>query len=236
MDQNSSLGRFCLREDNQLSLTDEIESTGESRVQCVAKITTWKRKIKEFTYYRMEQKKKLKELAARLCVKIKDRKGRKVVKRELLVILQGEDYIVKFIINPNKENLVPGIVLGRSFLKLTRGIVDFGKGIMTPHTDSDPFHDDSDDSGCSKDDWDDIIDGIDFGDIPNFEELELPPFVCNMGKNSRNKGKALEKSKIRYNKEGSSSNIKFKPTEEATRKKLEKTFLKESQSYKNQDL
>ncbi|GJY47647.1 hypothetical protein Tco_0436710 [Tanacetum coccineum] len=96
-------------------------------------------------------------LAVGLCLRFKDKKGDKVVKKELPIILKGEVYLVKFIINPVRDDIVPGIVLGRSFLKITRGVVDFGKGIMTIYPDYDSFHDDTDNSDNSEDDWDAIL-------------------------------------------------------------------------------
>ncbi|GKD43543.1 reverse transcriptase domain-containing protein [Tanacetum coccineum] len=121
-------------------------------------------------------------LAAKLFLKLKDKRGDKVVVRKLLVIIKGEVYHVKFIVNPNEGDSTPGIVLGRSFLKTSRGIVDLGKGVMTIYPDPDPFHDNSDSSDDPGDEWDDLMENIDFGDIPEIDEL--PPFVCNMGKNS----------------------------------------------------
>nr|GEW78685.1 hypothetical protein [Tanacetum cinerariifolium] len=40
------------------------------------------------------------------------------------------------------------------------------------------------------DDWDILLNDLDFGDVPEIEGVEIPPFVCKMGKNSRNKRKA----------------------------------------------
>ncbi|GJT26552.1 hypothetical protein Tco_0906827 [Tanacetum coccineum] len=69
-----------------------------------------------------------------------------VVKKELLVALKGELYFVKFIINSEQDDVEPGVVLGRSFLRLAKGIVDLGNGIITFYPDLDSFHDDSDDN------------------------------------------------------------------------------------------
>ncbi|GJW11350.1 hypothetical protein Tco_1577177 [Tanacetum coccineum] len=49
------------------------------------------------------------------------------------------------------------------------------------YPDPDPFHDNLDSSDYPKDEWDDLLENIDFGDIPKIDELPL--FVCNMGKN-----------------------------------------------------
>nr|GEX19931.1 hypothetical protein [Tanacetum cinerariifolium] len=84
---------------------------------------------------------------------------------------------------------VNGVVLGRSFLRLTKGIAGFGNRIITVYPDLDPFLGNSDKSNDSKEDWDTILEGIDFEDIPEIDRLDFPPFVCNMGKSSRNKKK-----------------------------------------------
>ncbi|GJT82499.1 reverse transcriptase domain-containing protein [Tanacetum coccineum] len=110
--------------------------------------------------------------------KLKDKRGDKVIVRKLLVIIKGEVYHVKFIVNPNEGDSTLGIVLGRSFLKTSRGIVDLGKGVMTIYPDPNPFHDNSDSSDDPRDEWDDLMENIDFGDIPEIDELL--PFVYKL--------------------------------------------------------
>ncbi|GJX60468.1 hypothetical protein Tco_0291858 [Tanacetum coccineum] len=180
MDPNSSIGRLCLGKDDQVSLNDGIESTGEwdTPNQCNTTNGKGKKELKEFTYYRMETEEKSERyitpcfinglevydgeinlkndknlisnsLAVRLCLRFKEKKE-------------------------TRDDTVPGIVLGRSFLKKTRGIVDFGKGIVTIYPDNDSFHDDTDNSDNSKDDWGAILEVIDFGDIQEIDGLELP--------------------------------------------------------------
>nr|GEV21854.1 hypothetical protein [Tanacetum cinerariifolium] len=41
-------------------------------------------------------------------------------------LMMGEIYFVKFIINPEEDDSDPGVILGRSFLRLAHGVVDFG--------------------------------------------------------------------------------------------------------------
>ncbi|GKB32095.1 hypothetical protein Tco_0871496 [Tanacetum coccineum] len=71
------------------------------------------------------------EFAVKLCLEYEVKNGEKVVKRELLVALRGELYFVKFIINPEQDDVEPGVVFGSSFLRITKGIVDFRNGILT---------------------------------------------------------------------------------------------------------
>ncbi|GJR62933.1 hypothetical protein Tco_1505095 [Tanacetum coccineum] len=64
---------------------------------------------------------------------------------------------------------------------------------------------------------------IDFGDIPEIDGLELPPYVCNMGKSSKNKRKPSKNYKIKYDDEGPSLTVNRALTrEELLREELEK--------------
>nr|GEV47144.1 hypothetical protein [Tanacetum cinerariifolium] len=58
------------------------------------------------------------EYAVKLCLEHKVKRGNKVVKKELIVTLRGEIYFVKFIINLEKDDVEPGVILGRSFLHM----------------------------------------------------------------------------------------------------------------------
>ncbi|GJY32713.1 hypothetical protein Tco_0417182 [Tanacetum coccineum] len=93
------------------------------------------------------------EFAVKLCLEHKVKNEDKVVKKGLIVSLKIEIYFVKFIINPKKDDIEPGVVLGRSFLRLTKGIADFRNRIITIYPDLDPFlDDDSDKANDSEDD------------------------------------------------------------------------------------
>ncbi|GKA04717.1 hypothetical protein Tco_0683837 [Tanacetum coccineum] len=70
----------------------------------------------------------------------------------MIVALKGELYFVKFIINPKEDDVEPGVILGRSFLRLAKGIVDFRNGVITIHPEPDPFDDDYEKAGKSSDD------------------------------------------------------------------------------------
>ncbi|GJZ57281.1 DNA-directed DNA polymerase [Tanacetum coccineum] len=147
------------------------------------------------------------EFAVKLCLEHEVKNGDKVVKKELIVSLRGEIYFMKFIINPKEDDIEPGVVLERSFLRLTKGIADFGNKIITIYPDLDPFNDDFDKVNDLEDDWDAILEGIDFGDIPKINRLELPPYVCYMGKSSRNKKKPSENYKMKYDDKGPSLTV-----------------------------
>ncbi|GKD81509.1 hypothetical protein Tco_1348348, partial [Tanacetum coccineum] len=81
------------------------------------------------------------EFAVKLCLEHEVKDVDKIVKKELIVALRGEIYFVKFIINTEEDDIEPGVVLGRSFLRMTKGIVNFGNGIITIYPDLDPFND-----------------------------------------------------------------------------------------------
>ncbi|GJS06623.1 hypothetical protein Tco_0363419 [Tanacetum coccineum] len=126
----------------------------------------------------------------------KVKKGKKLVKKELIVALKGEFYFIKFIINPEEDDFELGVILGRSFLKLAKGVVDFGNGVITIYPKPNLFEDGFKKIGKSSDDWDQLLD-FNFDDVPKFGE-ELPPFVFKMRKSNRNKKRAMEKLNLFY--------------------------------------
>ncbi|GJU99571.1 ribonuclease H-like domain-containing protein [Tanacetum coccineum] len=50
------------------------------------------------------------EYAVKLCLEHEVKRGNKVVKKELIVALRGEIYFVKFIINPEEDDVEPGVI------------------------------------------------------------------------------------------------------------------------------
>ncbi|GJX12699.1 reverse transcriptase domain-containing protein [Tanacetum coccineum] len=48
----------------------------------------------------------------------------------------------EFIINPEEDDVEPGVILGRSFLRLTKAITDFKAGTVTIYPEFDPFLED----------------------------------------------------------------------------------------------
>ncbi|GJS24535.1 retrotransposon ORF1 [Tanacetum coccineum] len=206
MDPNSNVGKTCLRENiidlssekteghgdwNSPEYQDTSNSGGKKETNA---IIFHKMEIEEVTdryvapcfingfeayaseiNLRKEENMISNEFAVKLCLDHEVKCRHKVVKKELIVALRGEIYFVKFIINPEEDDVKPGVVLGSS-----------GE---TEKID---------------DDWDLLLDDLDFGDIPEIEGVEIPPFVCKMGKNSRNKRKQLEKYQMIYSDMGPS--------------------------------
>nr|GFB63989.1 hypothetical protein [Tanacetum cinerariifolium] len=123
--------------------------------------------------------------------------------KELIVALKGELYFVKFIINHEEDDSEPGVILGRSSLRLDHGVVDFGNGVITIYPEPDPFKDDYEKTRKSSDDWDQSLD-FNFDDVPKFGE-ELPPFISKTGKNNRNKKRTIKNLNLFYQDIGPSS-------------------------------
>nr|GEU90756.1 hypothetical protein [Tanacetum cinerariifolium] len=98
------------------------------------------------------------EFAVKLCLDYEVKKGKKLVKKELIVALKGELYFVKFIINHEEDNFESGVILERSFLRLGHGVVNFGNGMIIIYPEPDPFEDDSEKTGKGSDDWDQLLD------------------------------------------------------------------------------
>nr|GEU49627.1 hypothetical protein [Tanacetum cinerariifolium] len=82
------------------------------------------------------------EYVVKLCLEYKVKIGNKIVKKELIVALRGEIYFVKFIINPEEDDIEPGVIFERSFLRMTKEITDFGARTITIYPDIDPFLED----------------------------------------------------------------------------------------------
>nr|GEW03288.1 hypothetical protein [Tanacetum cinerariifolium] len=88
-----------------------------------------------------------------LCLDYEVEKGKKLVKKELIIALKGELYFVKFIINPEEDDSEPGVTFGRSFLRLAHEVVDFGNGVITIYPEPDPFEEDSEKTGVTPPNW-----------------------------------------------------------------------------------
>ncbi|GKD89226.1 hypothetical protein Tco_1364733 [Tanacetum coccineum] len=158
------------------------------------------------------------DYAVKLCLEYEVRKGKKLVKKELMVLLRGEIYFVQFIINPEEDEFEPGLIFGRSFLRSANAIVNFGEGTITIQPDFDPFLLSSDEEGKPNlDDLETLLD-FDFDEVPQ-TETDLPPMVCKMGKGSRNKKKVMENIMYFNNGAGPSSSIGIPLTQEEAEKR-----------------
>ncbi|GJZ34954.1 hypothetical protein Tco_0580771 [Tanacetum coccineum] len=143
-DPNSSLGKTCLGKN-----VVEISSDKVGRI--------WNGNSPEFkTPLNMEtnegteamdkswikENMSTNEYACKIMLEHEFKKGNKVVNKELIVALRAEIYFVKFIINPEEDDVEPGVILGISFLRMTKAITDFRAGTVTIYPEIDPFLED----------------------------------------------------------------------------------------------
>nr|GEU50755.1 retrovirus-related Pol polyprotein from transposon TNT 1-94 [Tanacetum cinerariifolium] len=109
----------------------------------------------------------------KLCLEHEVKKGNRVVKKELIVALKGEIYFVKFITNPEEDDVEPGVIFGRSFLSMTKAITDFKVGTITIYPDIDPLLEEIEGEEKINDDWDHLLD-FNIDDVPLLGEEGLP--------------------------------------------------------------
>nr|GEU81606.1 retrotransposon Orf1 [Tanacetum cinerariifolium] len=132
------------------------------------------------------------EYIVKLCLEYKVKIGNKIVKKELIVALRGEIYFVKFIINPEEDDIEPRVIFERSFLRMTKEITDFGARTITIYPDIDPF----------------------LEDIKEEEKV----WMIGTRKSNRNKKRAMENIKLFYQDIGSSSSARRHLTQEEVAK------------------
>nr|GFB59615.1 hypothetical protein [Tanacetum cinerariifolium] len=204
MDPNSSLEKICLEDDVVVISSDKVEGSGDWNSLEYQDTTGSKGKevVTTLGFYRME----IDEISERYIAPcfvngIEAYDG--LVKKELIVALKGELYFVKFIIIHEEDDFEPGVILGRSFLRLANGVVDFSNGVISIYPKPDLFEDDSKKTGKSSDDWDQLLD-FNFDDVPKFGE-ELPLFICKIGKSNHNKKRPMENLNLFYQDIGPSS-------------------------------
>nr|GEY13869.1 hypothetical protein [Tanacetum cinerariifolium] len=180
MDPNTSIRQLCLVVDNRVSLNDRFEREGQwegPEYEDTADSGKKKKDTKSFTFYRMETEEINQQYITPCFVDGlhaydgEINLGEKVMKKELVVALRGELYFVRFFINPEEDDVEPGVMFGRSFLRLTKGIVDFRTGIITIYPDIITFNDDSDDE------LDVILASIDVIDLPPLDITDILPFI-----------------------------------------------------------
>ncbi|GJT25507.1 putative reverse transcriptase domain-containing protein [Tanacetum coccineum] len=210
MDPNSSLGKICLGENVVVISSDKDEGSGDwnsLKFQDTAN-SGQKKETKAMVFYQMDTEEVSDRFVTPCFVNGLEaydvKKGNKVVKKELIVALRGKIYFVKFIINPEEDDVEPRVIFGRSFLCMTKAITDFSAGTITIYPDIVPFLKETEEKEKSNDDWDHLLD-FNIDDIPLLGEEGLPPFVCKMRKSSRNKKRAIENLNFFYQDIGTSS-------------------------------
>ncbi|GKE66690.1 hypothetical protein Tco_1520851, partial [Tanacetum coccineum] len=188
MNPNTSIRRIFLREDNRISLNDGVENNGEWDTPEYHDTTDngQKKEAKAFTFYRMETKEISERYVAPCFVN-----GLEAYDGEINLEHDITNLQLYYVWNMKSSawKIIP---------KVKKGIANFGNEIITIYPDLDPFNDDSDKTDNSGDDLDAILEGIDFRDISEIKGIDVSPFVCNMGKSSRNKKKPYKNYKMKY--------------------------------------
>nr|GEV08744.1 hypothetical protein [Tanacetum cinerariifolium] len=142
MDPNSSLGKICLGEDVVVISSDKVEGSRDWN-SLEFQDTTNSGQKKTMVFYQMDTEEVSDRFMA-LCfingLEAYDvKKGNIVVKKELIVALRGEIYFVRFIINQEEDDVEPGMIFKRSFLRMTKAIIDFEARTITIYPDIDSF-------------------------------------------------------------------------------------------------
>ncbi|GKC98474.1 hypothetical protein Tco_1168749 [Tanacetum coccineum] len=137
-DPNLSLGKICLGENVVEISSDKVDGSRDWNSPEFQDTANSGQKKETKAMENMI----LNEYAVKLCQEYEVKRGNKVVKKELIVALRGEIYFVKFIINPEEDDVEPEVILGRSFLRLTKAFTDFGAGTVTIYPEFDLFLED----------------------------------------------------------------------------------------------
>ncbi|GJT57710.1 hypothetical protein Tco_0992764 [Tanacetum coccineum] len=159
MDPNSSLGRICLGDDMIVISSDKAEGSGDwnSLEYQDTAVSKGKEVINGLSFNMMETDEISERYIAQCFVNgLKEFDGEinlafdeNLISNEFARVL-----LCKFIINHEEDDFIPEVILRRSFLRLSHGIVDFGNGVITIYPELDPFEDDSEKTGKSSNDWD----------------------------------------------------------------------------------
>nr|GEW97680.1 hypothetical protein [Tanacetum cinerariifolium] len=172
MDPNSSLRKICLGDDVIEISSGKVEWSGDWSSLEYQDITVRKGKkvMSALSFYRMETY-EISEWYIAPCfmngVEAFDGEVNLAFDENLI----SNEFVVKLCLNYEEDDFMPGVILGRSFLRIANGIVDFN-------------------------DWDQLL-NFDFDDVPKFRE-KLHSFVFKMGKSSCNKKRAMENLNLFY--------------------------------------
>ncbi|GKA27433.1 hypothetical protein Tco_0713601 [Tanacetum coccineum] len=176
MDPNLSLRRICLGDDVIVISSDKAEGSGDWNSPEYQDIIVSKgnKVMNALSFYRMETD----EISERYIVQCFVN-GLEAFDGEINLAfdenLISNEFSVKLCLDYEEDDFMPRVILGRSFLRLSRGIVNFSNGVITIYPEPDPFEDDSEKTGKSSADWDQLLD-FNFDDEPKSKE-ELPSFI-----------------------------------------------------------
>ncbi|GJR33473.1 hypothetical protein Tco_1209157 [Tanacetum coccineum] len=172
MDPNSSLGKICLGENVVIISSDKVEGSGDWNSPEFQDTTNngQNKKTKAMVFYQMDTKEVSDRFVAPCFVnRLEAYDGEINLGVEENMI--SNEYAVKlcpeheFIINPEEDDVEPGVIFGRSFLRMTKAITDFGVGTVTIYPDIDSFLEETEEEEKSNDDWDHLLD-FNLDDVP----------------------------------------------------------------------
>ncbi|GJX64385.1 hypothetical protein Tco_0298728 [Tanacetum coccineum] len=186
MDPSSSIGKTCLRENVIEISSDKAKGHGDWNSLEFLDTTNsgGKKETKAMVFHKMDTE------------EVSDRYVSPCFVNGLEAY-DGE-------INLREDDIEPGVVLGRSFLRLTKAIADFETVTIKIYPELDPFLESYEEEEKIRDDWDLLLDNLDFEDMPDIEGVSVSQLVCKMGKSSKNKRKQLENYKLTYSDMGPS--------------------------------
>ncbi|GKB54217.1 hypothetical protein Tco_0904970 [Tanacetum coccineum] len=217
INMDSSMGKMCLGKDVIKIFSNRNKGSGDwdSPEYKDTAGSGGKKEPKALVFHKITLKRKV---IIKICLEYEVRKGKKLVKKDLMVLLCGEVYFVQFIINPEEDEFEPGLIFGRSFLRSANAIVNFEEGTITIQPDFDPFLLSSNEEGNPNlDNLEELL-YFDFDEAPQ-TETDLPQLVCKIGKGSRNKKKIMENIMYFNNGVGPSSSVRTPLTQEEAKKR-----------------
>nr|GEU81121.1 zinc finger, CCHC-type [Tanacetum cinerariifolium] len=175
MDPNSSLGKICLRDDVVVIPSDRVEGSRDwNSLEYQDTVgSKGKKVVNALSFYKMEMDDISERYIAPCFVnglEAYDGEGNLEFEENLI----SKEFAVKLCLENEEDDFEPGFILGRSFLRLAHGVIDFSNEVIMIYLEPDPFKDDSKKTGKSSDDWDPLLD-FNFDDVPRFrEELTRP--------------------------------------------------------------
>ncbi|GJU49595.1 hypothetical protein Tco_1219150 [Tanacetum coccineum] len=203
MDLTSSLGRICLGENIYGSPSEKIEGHGDWDAPEYADTADSKEKkvTKALSFYKMETDKVSERYIIPCFVNSLEAYDGEI-NLALDENLISNEYTVKLCLDyevkkGNKEDDVdPGVIFGRSFMRLVNGIVDFSSGVITVYPEQDSFEDDSEKTEKSMDDWDQLLD-FNFEDIPQLDVgMAKAPETDGENQNPNRLGRVRGRNKV----------------------------------------
>nr|GEZ28614.1 hypothetical protein [Tanacetum cinerariifolium]GEZ71536.1 hypothetical protein [Tanacetum cinerariifolium] len=87
----------------------------------------------------------------------------------------SNEFAVKLCLD-HEDDVEPWVVLGMLFMRITKGIADFRNEVITIYLELNPFLDSSRETEKIDDDWDFLLDDLNFRDIQEIKGVEIQPF------------------------------------------------------------